>query len=244
MLDLGCASGEVTLDRFVDPSTYGFVLGVDRDASCIERATQRAREQEHLHFLQADLESFGFGEELDRYLDDHERPGLDLVFGALTLQHLAHPIRLLRTLRYRLNDGAAVVVRGFDDGSIAQYPDPQGRVQRVIELTDAQAGVSDRYNGRKLHNWLYRAGFRDIELRFSVRTTAGRSPRQRNALFQESFAFRTIYFADPADPDADADALEQRRELEHHLDELELEFEDESSVFWELDVAAVAWNHH
>lgn len=238
-IDLGCSDGEVTASLLTSELGFARVLGVDREEDAIARANQRG--QSHLDFVVMDLEDPQLVPRLEHWLRSNRGEHFSLVFSALTLHHLASPIRLLRNLRHLMAPRTAMVVRGFDDASMMLFPDPEERVERIVELTARQPGVSDRYNGRRLYHWLYRAGFRDIQLMTSLRTTADLTSAERHQLFIESFEFRRRYFVDIDDAASPRALRDDRRELEELLVELELDFEDESTVFLELDIAAVAW---
>ena len=240
-LDIGCASGEVTVDRFTRAAGFSSVLAVDCDEGCISAARGRSGDDGPVDFLHADAEDLEFPAFIKAWLQEQDAIGFDIAFSALTLHHFANPIRLLRTIRYCLAPGGSMIVRGADDGTKVAYPDTENRVNRLVDLTVQQPRASDRLHGRKLYYWLYRAGFRDVELRFSAKTTVGRSLVERNRIFQESFAYRSNYFKDlDADGAPQDDRQRQRSEMVQHLEELEVEFEDDGFCYWELDVGAIA----
>jgi SAM-dependent methyltransferase len=144
VLDIGCADGIGTVDRFADLS-YQRVVGVDRDPTVIQAAQKKNPDPDRFTFACLDVEAFDFEVQLAELFSGTP----DIVYSALTIHHLANPIKLLRTCRYSLSRPGAVVLRGSDDGSKTAYPDPEDRVQRAIELTLASPGVSDRMNGRR-----------------------------------------------------------------------------------------------
>lgn len=89
VLDIGCGGGDVSLlaGRLVGPD--GSVVGIDRNASALDKARQRAAAEglAHLRFETADLGDF---EPADRF---------DAVVGRFVLLYMPDPAAFLRRAR-------------------------------------------------------------------------------------------------------------------------------------------------
>lgn len=240
VVDLGSADGYVTRSRF-GADKYVRVLGIDRNEILVQSANAALEPGSKFSFVHADLEIDNIEAVISEYLTREGLDGVDLIFSALTLHHLANPIKLLRTCRYALGDAGAIVLRGSDDGSKLAWPDPEQNVERIIELTLASPGVSDRLNGRKIYSQLYRAGFRNINVAHHLSDTAGLGPRERSFIFQDSFAFRSNYLEQRLELDpTNASIASDLSEMRQRLDELEVDFEEESFYYVETAFGAVA----
>jgi SAM-dependent methyltransferase len=239
VVDLGCATGSVTQSRFSD-ERYAHILGIDYNESAISKAQSISERDDRFKFIQADLEGDGLEDVVDEILADWGGE-IDVFFSALTIHHLANPVKLLRQCKWMMQPGAVIVLRGSDDGSKFAFPDPDDNVARSIEITLTSPGVSDRLNGRKLYNQLYRAGFRNIEILHEVLSTAGKNIDERGAMFRDSFAFRPNYLrtALKSTPGRE-EYLELLAELEERLGELELQFEDDGFYYAETAFGAIA----
>lgn len=242
VLDVGCADGRITASRFDGVKEVDLALGIDKSEFLLERA--RARASDRLVFRQIDVEAVTFDQQVGALLADIGRDHFDLVFVAVTLHHLANPIRLLRTLRRFLADDGCVIVRAKDDGARLTYPDHYDRATRLIEKTARSPGAADRASGRKLLWQLRRAGLCDIQLFPAVYHTVGMLREERHQLFLESFAFRRNYLAQVVERDPEASDLEaerQLREVDEDLGELELDFEDDNFFYLEMAFGFVAF---
>jgi SAM-dependent methyltransferase len=167
--------------------------------------------------------------------------GFDVVFAALSLHHMANPIKVLRMMKYLLNPGGAIIVRSADDGTKVAFPDTENRLGGLIESTTKQTGASDRIHGRKIYQQLFRAGFRNISIHVQATTTAGTHADRRHAPFVESFSYRRNYLLRALEKAPEDSQLERElADVDRCLEEFELDFEDESFFYLELDMAGIA----
>lgn len=240
VMDIGCADGAMTIDRFAD-AAYSRVLAVDRDADSIDAAIRANPEPDRFAFLNADVDALDFEERVADLLAQRGWSPPDVIFSALTIHHLANPIKLLRTCRYLLSSPGAIVLRGSDDGSKVAYPDEDQRMRRVIEATLASPGVSDRMNGRKIYHQLYRAGFRKIQTVYDIQDTSRLDQSERRDLFVESFSWRRNYLQQAVEQNpGSVPYTQQLREMDELLDELEYDFEADGFYYAEIGYGAVA----
>ncbi len=239
VVDIGSADGVVTRSRFSE-ACFARVIGIDRDGDCIAKASTGDPDDTRFEYRQADIESLDFDEVLGRMIEPSNQAP-NMFYSSLTLHHLANPIRLLRTCRYRLGSPGAIVLRGSDDGMKVAYPDPEGRMARVIDSTMASPGVSDRLNGRKLYHQLYRAGFRNINMYYDVQDTANLTQEERRDLYIEGFGWRRNYLMTALAQLPQSELLrEELNTLDELLSEFEFDFEDSGFYYAELGFGAVA----
>ncbi|MCI3919999.1 class I SAM-dependent methyltransferase [Paenibacillus sp. TRM 82003] len=240
-LDVGCAGGEVTADRFGAFPAFANVIGVDKSEAKIADANA-AGYGAAFSFLEADIESDGFDDALGQALRERELgESFDFIFSALTLHHLANPVKALVRLRRWLKPGGVLVLRGSDDGSKLAYPDEQGLVASVIDMTARVEGASDRENGRKLYTQVWKSGFRDVHMMYEVKDTAGKSMDTRLHLFRGSFSYRINNFKKRLDREPNNPLfLEEYRWMKDALEELELEFMNDAFYYQETIYAAIA----
>ena len=82
-------------------------------------------------------------------------------------------------------------------------------MQSIIEKTLAIPGISDHLNGRKLYSQLIDSGFNDVRIFSMMRDFSAIEFEDREALFEECFAYRINYLkkeciAHPNDLDAES----------------------------------------
>ena len=149
VLDIGCGPGDVSFlaARLVGPS--GSVLGIDRSADAVRRASARAAEQGlgWCHFAVADVEAFA----TDRRFD--------AVVGRLVLMYLKDPARTLRSLVPHLRPGGIVAFHEIVLNSMWSVP-PVPLLSRVAQwvITAFERSGAELDMGLKLHTTFRAAG--------------------------------------------------------------------------------------
>ena len=112
VLDVGCGSGDVALltADLVGPS--GEVIGADRGAAAVERATLLAQASGigNAKFLEGDPTEIQF-----------DRP-FDAVVGRLVLMYYPDPIDAVRKLAGHVRDGGVMVFQEFDIANCRSLP--------------------------------------------------------------------------------------------------------------------------
>lgn len=115
-VDLGCGSGDVTLDMAALAGPAGRVMGVDTDKGKLELARQAARQRglATVTFQAADVNEWsGPG-------------GYDFVYCRFLLQHLARPAGLLRRMWDAVRPGGVLAVEDADLDGLFCDPDNAG----------------------------------------------------------------------------------------------------------------------
>jgi ubiquinone/menaquinone biosynthesis C-methylase UbiE len=115
-VDLGCGSGDVTLDLAALAGPAGGAVGIDADQAKLELAREAARERglANVAFEAADVSQWaGPGE-------------YDFVYCRFLLQHLAVPVGLLRRMWDAVRPGGVLAVEDADLEGLFCDPDNDG----------------------------------------------------------------------------------------------------------------------
>jgi|GEM_PF-1413399 len=232
-LDLGCAGGEVMVDRFSQFSEFRHVIGVDRNEDKIRDASSANYGNKYV-FVCADVETGEFEEAVSKQLESYGEPYFDIIFSALTLHHLSNPLKALFKLRKLLRPGGYVILRGSDDGTKLAYPDEQQLVRNIMLMTQEVEGASDRENGRKLYTQLKKVGFDQIQLLYDIKDTVNKSLDERMSLYQGSFSYRINNFKKRLAQEPDNEQFQDEYNwMKDALEELEMEFANDSFFYQE-----------
>lgn len=158
VLDLGCGSGDVTLELARRVGHSGRVTGLDMDESVL----QHARESAAAENLPIDWR-VGQAEEL---ADQGE---YDLVYARFLLSHLVDPAAVLARMRRALRPGGRVVIEDIDITSHSHWP-PSQAFRRYIEIYSATAAAHGAHSniGPSLPALLVDAGFADVDVSISM----------------------------------------------------------------------------
>jgi SAM-dependent methyltransferase len=150
VLDCGCGPGSVTCDlaRLV---ASGHVIGIDQEASQIERArTEAARRG----LTNATFEVGSI------YKLPFQDSSFEVVFAHAVFEYLSALAEALAEVRRILVPGGLVALRSPDLGGFIVAPDTPGLQSAIHRYTEIQiANGGDIYVGRKLPGLLRAAGF-------------------------------------------------------------------------------------
>lgn len=241
VLDVGCAYGHVTCDRFAPLDCVDHIIGVDANAKAIDRAKELHADVSKMSFEVVDLEDDGMEERLRDVLSQcGAGDGADIIYSSLTLHHLSNPVKVLRALRRLLAPGGHIIVRGSDDGSKMCYPG-QALMGWVIDKSMSVRGSSDRTNGRKLLMQLTEAGYGNVRILSNMRDTSALDEGDRDVLFKESFAYRIDYFEKECEKNpSDVRLRNECEDMRTALQQLERRFHEKDFWYCEYDYVAVA----
>lgn len=240
-LDVGCANGYLTYDRFEPFAAFSKIIGIDRDPEAIKEAESK-RYGDRYSFYRVDVEEEGFIERIQAITNDEDVETIDFIFSGLTIHHLSSPVKALRNLRRVHVKGGPIIVRGSDDGSKLAYPDEDHLVSTILQLSQSVSGYSDRRNGRKIYNQLWRAGYRQIEMFFDTKSTASMTLDERKDFFDMCMSWRVNPLLkaleyDPLNTQIQDD-IEKAKEI---LTKLELMFEQEDFFFSQQRISGVGF---
>ena len=238
ILDMGCAYGFVTKDRFAKiPNAK--VIGVDRSDLLIDSAKENSMFNGASYYV-LDLEDEEVIDNLYEIMQKENIEKFDIIFASLVIHHLKNPNKLLRNIRKVLADDGYIIIRGSDDGSIVTYND-DGLIQKVVDLHLSCDGISDRLNGRKIYSQLVSSGYKNVKMINWVKEVSGMDLDERNEIFIERFSYRKNYIKTQCEKDPyNAANRKKLEEMEYLLSELENKFSEESFWYSEIDFVGVA----
>lgn len=239
-LDIGCASGIVTNSRFSKYYNFEKIIAIDFDDKQIEIAKSDHLD-ERIVFEVIDVESKRFRQDIQELMLKHNIDKFDFVFSALTLHHLKAPMKVLRVMRGIMNDNGVIILRGADDGSKICFPNNE-IMDQVINMYMSYEGVSDRLNGRKIYNQLYKTGFKDLKMQYLIKDTAGMDFDTRNNLFIESFWYRKDLFEKRLlESKDDSQRKKDLNKMVELLESLEEKFGDPGFYYSECDYICIGF---
>jgi SAM-dependent methyltransferase len=167
VLDLGCGDGALSMAAASLVGPAGEVVGVDRDAELVERATARAAASElaNIEFVASELRMF-------------EPPGtFDAFIGRFVLMHLADPSASLRRLTPALRHGGAVAFVELDWVAARTVPSVPLVEDTLALIRDSlrRAGIATDLGPRLWR--IYRTiGIREIDVRIETRAEPAPAP--------------------------------------------------------------------
>lgn len=238
ILDMGCAYGFVTRDRFSHFKDVN-VLGLDINQNLIEFA----RENNYfngVHYEVCNLESEDFEDRLEEMMEKYGIEEFDIIFASLVIHHLKNPNKLLRRIRKFLSKDGFIIIRGSDDGSVITSHD-DGLIKKIIDLHLNADGISDRHNGRKIYSQLITSGYKNVVMKNYIKDLSGLSLDERDEIFFERFSYRKNYLKRLVEKDPYSE--KKRKDYEQitlYLNELENKFNDESFWYCEIDFVGIA----
>jgi SAM-dependent methyltransferase len=152
VLEIGCGVGAQTRHLLRHSPRARFVCADRTRASLAEARAAVAAGA--VDFVQADLFALPFAPS-----------SFDHVFVCFVLEHVADPLRALRSLQKVVRPGGSVTVIEGDHGSAFFHP-ASAHARRTIDcLVEAQArGGGDANIGRRLYPLLALAGLRDVRV--------------------------------------------------------------------------------
>ena len=159
VLDVGCGAGDVTslVADLVGPA--GEVVGADRAAQAVQRATMRAqaRHAENVKFLEGDPTEMRF-----------DLP-FDAVVGRLVLMYYPDPIDAVRKLAGHVRDGGLIVFQEFDIANCRSLPPVPTFDRHVGWIKQALSGTGARTDlGLEMYSVFLAAGLPGPSMRMDA----------------------------------------------------------------------------
>lgn len=238
-LDVGCADGSLTVKRFKQEYGFKHVIGIDVNATSIERA--KLRRDVDFSFYHVDAEGNDFDDIVDDIKDSLGVDGFDVVYMGFTLHHFREPTRFLRKIRRHMKPGGAIILTGVDDGGQLAYGD-DNLVEEIVEKSIKTNKMSDRFHGRKFYPYLVNAGFLDVSIHYGIQDTSRMMPEDRDYLFQYYFSFRKDYTKRQLEEDPSNEGYQKHhQEMVNAINELEDKFQQPSFYYMVLTITAVGF---
>jgi len=238
ILDMGCAYGFVTKDRFSFlPNAK--VVGVDRSQKLVDYAKEKSAFPNCSYHV-IDLEDEDVIDNIEEIMEERGIEKFDIIFASLVIHHLKNPNKLLRKVRRILSKDGFIIIRGSDDGSMITFND-DNLIKKVIDLHLSCDGISDRLNGRKIYSQLVSSGYKNVKMINWVKDISNMDLDERYEIFVERFSYRrnylnTVYEKDPYN----MNNKKRLEEMDYLLSELENKFADEGFWYSEIDFVGVA----
>jgi ubiquinone/menaquinone biosynthesis C-methylase UbiE len=154
-LDVGCGSGDVTLDMARIVGAAGRAVGIDIDQEKIALARQQAEDEglSNVEFRVADIPN------------SEEPAAFDLVHARFILSHLASPLQALTRMRRALHPGGKIIVADVDFRGYFCHPDCPALWRHVELYTQAtRRKGADANIGPRLPALLIEAGFENVQV--------------------------------------------------------------------------------
>lgn len=158
VLDLGCGTGEVTLELARRVGREGHVVGIDMD----EGVLQHARAAGEALNLTVDWRA-GRAEDLAA------KAAYDLVYARFVMSHLSDPATVLARMRQAVRPGGRIVLEDIDITVHAHWP-PSAAFRRFIEIYAAtsRARGADSSIGPRLPALMIEAGLEEVKVAISM----------------------------------------------------------------------------
>lgn len=121
VLDIGCGTGAITVGIAQAVAPGGSVVGLDRDATLLDRARAQHAAVSGLRFVEGDVLA----------LDGPDR--FDVVTAARALQWIDHPDDALARMATATRPGGWVVVLDYSHADLTWEPEPPPAIRRFID---------------------------------------------------------------------------------------------------------------
>jgi SAM-dependent methyltransferase len=149
VLDVGCGCGDVAFLAADLVGPYGEVIGIDRAAAAVERATARAQAKHigNIRFAEGDPAELRF-----------DRP-FDAVVGRLVLTYYPDPVDAVRRLAGHLRDGGLMVFQEVEYANARSLPPAPIFERNLCWIKRAMSATGVRIQlGLELHSVFLAAG--------------------------------------------------------------------------------------
>ncbi|MGN1372581.1 MAG: TIR domain-containing protein [Candidatus Coproplasma sp.] len=184
ILDIGCDTGNNIMLR-LENREYGFLLGVDSNATAIEEANSQYS-GDKAAFYTCDVTGDNFFRDIFTQMQRHRIIGFDIIHISAVLLHLGKVDNLLNTLYMLLNPNGTIFIQDEDDGANLAYPHSK-YFDNCFYIWEHSKESGDRKMGRKLPLLLKSAGFSNIKLLSTTITSVDFNEKYREELWDLYF---------------------------------------------------------
>lgn len=175
ILEVGCGVGaqsEILLERFPTIS----IVGVDANPAQIDRAKKHlpeALKSKRIEFLQSSGEKLPF-----------ENDSFEGAFICWLLEHVSDPLALLQETKRLLKSGGILYCTEVMNATFFVHPYSPATLQYWFAFNDHQWSMGgDPFVGAKLGNYLFKAGFQNVETEVQSYHFDSRAPKRRAQMF-------------------------------------------------------------
>jgi ubiquinone/menaquinone biosynthesis C-methylase UbiE len=159
VLDIGCNNGSWLRDRLIHANIRCCAVGVDIDQGMQTVAKEIFPE---MKYVCADAESTTFVEDLYKEIPQTEQ--FDIVILSMVLLHMQNVEQVLRNIKRILKVDGTVYIRDMDDTLTLSYPDSEGLVRSMLEISDRVPYTGNRHSGCEIYTKLKRVGFTKVQV--------------------------------------------------------------------------------
>ena len=171
ILDIGCGPGSITAD-FAASAPQGHITGIDSEPFVLDTARGIASQRglTNIEFKVGDIRALDF-----------PNASFDIVHVHQVLGHVGDPVGALREMRRVTRPGGIVAAREGDLGTWVHYPDPEGLIEKWIDLYIRLAGLKggEPFSGRHLLSWCLKAGFKRDQIISTASVWCYNTPEER-----------------------------------------------------------------
>lgn len=242
MVDLGCREGYTTHQIYLQfRNSIDKIYAVCETEEFYASAQEQYGGNENIVFIHIAFDDNLF-DHMMNFLDEQQIEKVDVLYSDGRVRNLKEQESFFRKVRrVLLKDGGGVIIKSFDDGSKTCFPDPDCILEKIIEKTASLPIVSDRFNGRKVYSFFWKAGFRNIKALYSINDTVGLSCDERLDLYDESFDYRINYFKKLSENEPlNSIIRNEYKEMSGYLKKLQDMFCDDSFYYCEVNYIFVA----
>ncbi|MBN1366105.1 MAG: methyltransferase domain-containing protein [Syntrophaceae bacterium] len=155
VLEAGCGVGAQTI-TLAKNSPGAFITSIDISDDSLNEARKKTKSAgiTNVHFEQADIFNLSYKSE-----------SFDHIFICFLLEHLPHPVEVLKMLKKYLKSKGTITVIEGDHGSAYFHPQSEAAHQAIqcqVELQRLAGG--NAMIGRKLYPLLLNAGFNSVRV--------------------------------------------------------------------------------
>lgn len=244
VLDVGCSMGTVTFEVFGKFGNAVRVIGVDKFKKCVEGFKENCPENmdaEILNFEDSDWEN-----QLRSIMLKHGLSSFDLVYCSLSLHHMSDSESVIKKLWKYITNNGYIYIRTCDDALKIAYPN-ESYIYEIIQKTANAPHASDRFHGRKIYSMLYRARYKNIEMKSFLIDTGYKDIDERYAMFYSAFVWRKNYFKTQLKEAKSQEEIEKAmagyNDVMVLLDKIEAQFTDKSFYFGYYVTIAIGQKH-
>lgn len=193
VLDVGCSLGSLTKLVFGDYKDKINLLGVDKFKECVDGFNDLFK-FDNFHAEILNLDDVDWTSRLEIIMRERGINKFDIVYCSMSLHHMADSDSVVKKLWSFMRNNSFIYVRTCDDNLKIAYPDSDGIVSEIINMTSNVPGIADRYHGRKIYRQLAKAKFTDISVDHYSIDTIDKNQIERDAIFTNTFSWRKNYF--------------------------------------------------
>lgn len=216
ILDIGCGNADVITDRLANYNGTVKIVGVERDIERIEEGEKKHSDY-NITYLQADVDSPDFYDDLLDLMDEEGIEGFDLIHISMFLMYLKDVKKILRRVKRLLKKDGTLLIKDVDDGLNYAYPDDRGMFETAYKICATNQNAGYRFNGRQVLHSLLKSGVENIEIKRQGLTTLGMSKEKKDTLFDLYFRPILLGLEDRANNDPlDADVAENLMWFKEH----------------------------